>query len=1225
MHHAAGTRKSQAREGVFISYARSDGEAFAARLRERLEAEGVRLWQDRAAMEGGRDWWLQITEALGRVEFMALVMTPNALRSETVRKEWRHARQQGVCVYPVKGARDLDFASLPGWMRDAHFYDLGPLEGGAAGPEWVKFLNDLRTRCRTPRVPFMVEDLPEDFVMRAGEFERVLSLLLDEGRGGPVAITAALRGAGGYGKTTLARALCHDERVQDAFDDGVLWVTLGETPGDLTGRVEDLIFTLSDERPGFTGIDAAVAHLSELLADRDLLIVIDDVWNEAHLRPFLQGGPRCARLVTTRNADTLPPHAKPVNVDAMRRDEAVELLGAGLPAGEGGALLALAARLGEWPLLLKLVNGTLRERVNAAGQSFPEAVAYVNRALDRRGLTFFDARSPAAREQAVSKTLGVSLDLLDAGERERYGELAVFPEDVDIPLATLERLWGRTGALDEFDTEALCERLARLSLLLRFDLTTRHVRLHDVVRSYLIGRRGAELPELQRQLLDAHRPPGAWADLPADEPYLWDHLFYHLAEAGLGDELVATAKDLRYLAAKTFLRKSAAAEADLRAAERHAPTDAQLRLLRRNFAQSGHILNQPDRLPDLQATLFARLQHLEELSDLTDRLRRQLTPPYLLPLHTLPDLPHPALIRTLGPHESDINSCAFGPDGSFIVSASEDKTLKVWDVESGRELLTLAGHEQGISDCAVSPDGSFIVSASKDGTLKVWNTATGERRRTLTGHEAAVRACAISPDGFTAISASDDRTLKIWDTRTWDVRLNLEGHVDSIVACAFSPDGGRFISVSISTLRMWDTQSGAMVRSFGIRRGGDDCAYSPDGSLIVSASEGNSLKLWDVQSGDLLRTLLGHTFPVQSCVFLPGGLTVASTSMDGTLRLWDAQSGRERLVIPAHTAFVNACAASRDGTLLASASTDGTLKIWDATWGGERPNLTAHLDWVTSCSVSSDDAIVVTASWDKTLKIWQADAGRVLRTLKGFNSHVDDCALSSDGSIIASIDGYTWLSIWENSGALRWKENLQPSSFSCAFSPDGSRVAAAGRSGFLGIWDVTTKRQLLGPVALNTEDGPFNACRFCPDGSLVTVSSAYGTLLLLDSQSGDIRLKLSGHQGQVLGCAFSRDGSYLATASDDWTVKVWDAASGHERLVLLGHKGGVAYCDVSPDGALIASVSVDRTLRVWDAASGECLLTFYADGRLRSCQWFNDGRRLVAAGNGGVYFLRLVR
>src|SRR6266704_1304172 len=282
---------------IFLSYARDDGEPFATQLWQRLEAEHIPLWQDRVGLEGGRDWWLQIVQALDCVEFIVMVMTPAALESPTVHKEWRTARQKGVCVYPVKAHPGIDFASLPRWMRDIHWYDLDH--------EWTRFVNDLNTRCEQPRVPFMVEELPDNFIDRPDEFEALINLLLDTQREEPVAITAALRGAGGYGKTTMARAVCHDERIQEAFDDGILWVTLGEHPGNPVEKIRDLISMLSREPATFTGIEAAIARLAELLADRDILLVIDDVWDEAHLRPFTQGGKRCARLITTRNEGVL--------------------------------------------------------------------------------------------------------------------------------------------------------------------------------------------------------------------------------------------------------------------------------------------------------------------------------------------------------------------------------------------------------------------------------------------------------------------------------------------------------------------------------------------------------------------------------------------------------------------------------------------------------------------------------------------------------------------------------------------------------------------------------------------------------------------------------------------------------------------------------------------------------------------------------------------------------
>jgi hypothetical protein len=168
-------------------------------------------------MEGGVGWWKQIEEALDQVRFLVIVMTPAAMQSEMTRKEWRYARQRGVNVYPVKGCREeeLDYSSLPNWMRKAHFFDLDK--------EWETFVNYLKSDRQPTRVPFMAPDLPEGFVKRPREFSQLIAQVLDTKRENPIAITTALQGAGGYGKTTLALALCHDDQVMGAFDDGILW------------------------------------------------------------------------------------------------------------------------------------------------------------------------------------------------------------------------------------------------------------------------------------------------------------------------------------------------------------------------------------------------------------------------------------------------------------------------------------------------------------------------------------------------------------------------------------------------------------------------------------------------------------------------------------------------------------------------------------------------------------------------------------------------------------------------------------------------------------------------------------------------------------------------------------------------------------------------------------------------------------------------------------------
>lgn len=244
---------------VFISYARTDGAEIAASLRERLEREHpeITLWFDRAQMLGGIGWWKQITAALDRVEILIMVLTPAAFHSEIAAKEWRYARQQGVRVCPVmQGKSAPDFDVLPSWMRKVHCYDLDK--------EWETFVSYLLSPGKDNRVPFMAPDPPAFYVQRPLQFDALLSRLLDQSGENPQFVTTALQGGGGFGKTTLASILCHHENIISAFDDGILWATLGERP-NIQGELTKLYAALTGERPPFIDSEDAAIQLSERL------------------------------------------------------------------------------------------------------------------------------------------------------------------------------------------------------------------------------------------------------------------------------------------------------------------------------------------------------------------------------------------------------------------------------------------------------------------------------------------------------------------------------------------------------------------------------------------------------------------------------------------------------------------------------------------------------------------------------------------------------------------------------------------------------------------------------------------------------------------------------------------------------------------------------------------------------------------------------------------------
>ena len=232
--------------------------------------------------------------------------------------------------------------------------------------------------------------------------------------------------------------------------------------------------------------------------------------------------------------------------------------------------------------------------------------------------------------------------------------------------------------------------------------------------------------------------------------YVWDHLALHLIEAARVEELAATVRDLRYLARKTWAKDAAATEQDLLKAEKQME-DALVYTLRRNFTGCGHLLargarKNDGRLSDLMATLHSRFQHIAALAPLARELEPQIARPCVTSLHPLPDLPHPDLIRTLTGHTFGVMGCAMSADGSLIVSASDDNTLKVWDSSTSPELRTLTGHTSLVRGCAMSADGSLIVSASDDKTLKVWDSSTGVCLATFNA-EGSLYGCVCYADG----------------------------------------------------------------------------------------------------------------------------------------------------------------------------------------------------------------------------------------------------------------------------------------------------------------------------------------------------------------------------------------------------------------------------------------------------------------------------------------------
>jgi hypothetical protein len=518
-------------ETIFISYSRSDGRAFAEDFERRLKREAcITAWRDLKNIVGGDDIRPQVLRAIEQVKHLVLILSPHALVSDWVKREWTHAREKGKKVSPVLADPTIKRSDLPAWIRRADVYDI-------AEPErWQMLVQVLKGPGEMRRVPYMSGDLPDDFVQRPDEYKRLKEAVLSTGSDSAVAITTVLQGAGGYGKTTLANSLCRDPEVRFEFTDGILRVEIGKERDDVTGLIVDLIEKLhpNAKRPGFQDVQTASEHLGELIGEARLLLVIDDVWREAQLRPFLRGGPNCVRLVTTRLPRVLPKRHSAIDIDEMRAQEALSLISANLPAAGTpaalGRLAGLAKRLGCWALMLSIANGWLRQRV-ATGEELGDAISRFEQRLKNRGLTAFDPKDEAQRNRAIRACVEASLEDLDPSELARLCELAILPEAEHVPLSVVAALWAETADLEEDQSEDVLQRFYALSLLQSFNLRTRTLRLHDNMIWYLRDLSGpislrATHGAMIRSISESCN--GKWELLPASHAYGWRFLIRHL-------------------------------------------------------------------------------------------------------------------------------------------------------------------------------------------------------------------------------------------------------------------------------------------------------------------------------------------------------------------------------------------------------------------------------------------------------------------------------------------------------------------------------------------------------------------------------------------------------------------------------------------------------------------------------------------------------------------------
>ncbi|WP_317795429.1 NB-ARC domain-containing protein [Actinoplanes sichuanensis] len=1096
-----------------------------------------------------------------------------------------------------------------------------PAGSGGAAEEGTGRASAQRGQPRPAGRVWMVRALESRLIPRVDLTCRAVDRLT---QAGTTAKVVGLAGTGGFGKTTLALQICHEPSLSECFPGGVLWAELGE---DVTGpalavKINGLCRLLGDDRAAFDDPYQAGYRLGELLDEREsILLVIDDVWWRDQLRPFLYGGAECARLVTTRRPSALPTDAALVVVDEMALVEAVAVLTYGDLRLADDARDWLVELTGRWPLLLAIINGVLQKAPPGALDRFGQDLVA---RLATDGPATFDTTDPGARDRAVGATIEAGLVRLPDRARARYLDLGVFAEDVDIPYDVLALLWN----VSRWEAARTCTEFESLSLVQAHDPARGTVRQHDVLRAYT--RSAAPTTSTSARLLDQARSlitdPSAWWDLPASDDYLWEHLSYHMVEAGRTVELNALVTDLRWVEARIGHGGVAGVEADLERADSPEAT-----AVRRRLGQISHLLVPVPAPVPLTDTLLCALEDVADVDAVVNARRRNDGPrPLLKARWPLPDR-DPTLVRAMH-HGTPLLTCAFPPAADRVVSAGTDATVRIWDVRTGITLTVLDGHTGNVTDCSFFPDGSKLITSSADGTARIWDLDSGVTEAVLTGHTGPVFGCAVAPDGGWMLTAGDDTTVRRWDP-SGRLLTRFGGHTGPVFACAVAADGTWFVTGSDDhTVRIWSVgESQARYVLEGHADAVNACAIAPDGRWLVSAGADGTARVWDAESGKSRAVLRGHSSGVAGCAVLSDGSAVITSGDDGTARMWETTDWRLVAVLERRATGVSDCATAGVGRLVATATYEyGTIRIWDADdalrWGTGVPAAQAATAYqsafdvnpIHACALSPDGSMILAAYHNQVAKIWNASAGTLRLVANEHREPLTDCTFTPDGArfVTATRDGTVNIFDTHTGEVVDTPAHGHSSVSACTVAPDGVRLVIGAADGTVTVWDLDlgqSRAELVG------HEDRIMCAAVTPDNALIITASRDGTARVWDSTTGSCTTTFRGHVGEVTSCAVAPDGRWVATTGKDGTARIWDPHSGKECHTLRGHDGSVTASAVASDGAWLVTVGVDGLLCVWASADGRAVAALRVDESLNDVCCLPDGSSVFAAADRGIY------
>jgi len=606
-------------------------------------------------------------------------------------------------------------------------------------------------------------------------------------------------------------------------------------------------------------------------------------------------------------------------------------------------------------------------------------------------------------------------------------------------------------------------------------------------------------------------------------------------------------------------------------------------------------------------------------------------------------IPYPVIKKKLSGHESEVLAVGISPNGQYVVSASYDESIRLWEVKTGKCLKTLFG-KSSFECVSFSADCKYALAGYGDGSLEYWDLELGICVKNLAGHKDEIKCVALTPDGNYAVSGGGkkDKTFRLWDIVNGKCLYISTEHVSSVECIAISANANRAITGGKydKSIKIWDLNQGNCVRSLiGHTSPISKLTITPDGKFAISASEEElKLRLWNLDSGICEQILEGHTSTVGCISITPDGKHSMSGEEWGSrdLIVWDLFSGKcvKRFTGQSTEFFCVAVTPDGSGAITGHNS---DIYIWDieksknidpkvkangigsiaitadgkqVLLGGNENiqvwNFDKH-ECVNNFSIKTneDDYVTETLNDNNTdvgnnegeLHIWNLKTGACVNKLSGYSGWVNNIAITPDSKRM--LLDWEIFGLWDINTGECIRTFVSDIHYITCFSitNDGRYAVTGSDEGLLNLWNLETGECEKSLIACEDKIG---CVAITPEGKhVISTEGMFGTILQhWNMITGECINSLEGHTDSISCVDITSDGKHCLSGSLDNSIRIWDLETGKCCNTLLGHDGAISCLAIYSDDRRVVSGGYDNILRIWDVKTGECLKTLSGHSEL---------------------------